>query len=482
MNDRIKNRNSPLITEVWAEELRKLIHSTHAPIWNASIGDRIEKEDFDFVQSFKNSLYHSKENQNYLDKNGAIQFIRKNQFHSSFFRTQLEGLSLEDDYESIPFTTREDLQTKITEIIPSDMDLTRMVVNPTSGTTGLPILAPNHPKAVGCYVPLIEWTVERYGVVPKHNPKSTFAIQICYQEKTIVYATTHSLAGGAKFAKINLHPLAWKNPNDIEKFIKECSPQILTGDPYALEMAMKMGLDYKPEAIHSTALELTTSLREKLKIHFQCPVINFYSLNETGPIAYACQANPDWMHILPHDIYVEIVSNETGEVESTGNVGEIVVTGGRNPYLPLLRYKTGDRGELHYGVCTCGDHFPRLRLLSGRKPVYFTKPNEETVNPIDVARILRRNPHIYQFQVEQFTKKNFICRVSASSEFSELTYISGTSGSTTQGNTLQVQLQLELESLFGLGSEVQIDTKFQLDGKKQIAFINSYLERSDKIQ
>lgn len=473
------------MSEDWAVELEKLIHSPYAPVWNANIGDRIEKEDFDFVQDFKTSLYHSKENQIYLDQKGAIQFIRKNQFQSSFFRTQLlslAGQSIDENFESIPFTTREDLQTKIAEIIPSDMDLNRMVVNPTSGTTGLPILAPNHPRAVGCYVPLIEWTVERYGVVPKHSPKSTFAVQLCYQENTIVYATSHSLAEGAKFAKINLHPLAWKNPSDIENFIKECSPQILTGDPYALEMAMKMGLDYKPEAIHSTALELTTSLREKLKEHFQCPIINFYSLNETGPIAYICPTNPNWMHILPHDIYIEIVSNETGEVKSTGNVGDIVVTGGRNPYLPLLRYKTGDRGELHYGLCSCGDHFPRLRLLSGRKPVYFTKPNGETVNPIDVARILRRNPHIYQFQMEQITKKNFICRVSASSEFLELTEVNGKSGTTTQGNALQIQLQLDLQSLLGFDSEVQVDTNFPLDGKKQIAFINSYLETPDKIQ
>ncbi|TGL39882.1 phenylacetate--CoA ligase family protein [Leptospira perdikensis] len=470
------------MSEVWAVELEKLIHSQYAPFWNASIGDRIEREDFDFVQDFKNTFYQSKKKHTYMDRTGAIQFIRKNQFRSSFFRTQLEGLSPDDDFEAIPFTTREDLQLRITEIIPNDMDLSRMVVNPTSGTTGLPILAPNHPRAVGCYVPLIEWTVEQNGVVPKHSPQSTFAVQLCYQEKTIVYATTHSLAGGAKFAKINLHPLTWKNPSDIKNFINECSPQILTGDPYAFEMAMNMGLDYKPEVIHSTALELTENLRDKLKEHFQCPIINFYSLNETGPIAYSCSANPSWMHILPHDIYLEIVSNETGEVESTGNVGEIVVTGGRNPYLPLLRYKTGDRGELHYGRCTCGDHFPRLRLLSGRKPVYFMKSNGETVNPIDVARILRRNPHIYQFQMEQFAKKKFICRVSTSNEFTKLTEINEESGSITQGNTLQIQLRSELESLLGFGSEVQIDTKFPLDGKKQIAFINSYLDTLEKTQ
>ncbi|PJZ44590.1 phenylacetate--CoA ligase family protein [Leptospira brenneri] len=468
--------------ESWKLELDRLVKSRFAPIWNVSIGDRIEKEDFDFVKEFHLAFCQAKTNQMEFDRKAAIRFIRKNQYLSLFFKNQLNGLSPEDDFESIPFTTREDLQTKMTEIIPVMVDLNRMVINPTSGTTGQPILAPNHPKAIGCYVPLIEWTVGRYGVIPKHKPESTFAIQLCYQENTIVYATTHSLAGGAKFAKINLHQNSWKDSSDLENFIKESSPQILTGDPYALEAAMKMGLNYKPEAIHSTALELTDSLRKKLEQHFECPVINSYSLNETGPIAYACPKNPDWMHILPHDLYVEIISDKTGEVEPSGNVGEIVITGGRNPYLPLLRYKTGDRGELRYGPCHCGDNFPRLRLLSGRKPVYFTKPYGETVNPVDVARILRRNPHIYQFQMEQFTNKDFICRVSASHEFSKLTKQEEGTESTAQGNTLQIQLQLELESLLGFGSQVQIDTNFPLDGKKQPAFINSYAESKEKSQ
>ncbi|TGK79082.1 phenylacetate--CoA ligase family protein [Leptospira noumeaensis] len=472
------------MTESWERELNRFLESPHAPLWNANIGDRIQKDDFDFVEDFKKVFYDSKKNQTYLGREGAIEYVRKNLYLSTFFQDQLKGIDFAENFDSIPFTTREDLQSKITEIIPIGMDLERMVINPTSGTTGRPILAPNHPRAIGCYVPLIEWTVEKYGVIPIHNPKSTFAIQLCYQENTIVYATTHSLAGGAKFAKINLHPNSWKNQDEIEKFIKESSPQILTGDPYALEAAMKMGLDYRPEAIHSTALELTTSLREKLREHFHCPVINSYSLNETGPIAYACKTNPEWMHILPHDLYVEIIADESGEVLPSGNIGEIVVTGGRNPYLPLLRYKTGDRGELHFDRCSCGDFFPRLRLLSGRKPVYFFKANGETVNPIDVARILRRNPHIYQFQMEQYTKENFICRVSASNEFLDLLEVSESpktnSNLKSPSNPLQIELKRELENLLGIGSHVKFDTNFPLDGKKQTAFINSYLDTLEK--
>ncbi|TGL70695.1 phenylacetate--CoA ligase family protein [Leptospira jelokensis] len=465
MNKILDFATTPLLREEWEKELVNLIHSKYAPKWNAKIGDRIGEDEYQFVKSFQNEFLQAKKDANYQTKESILLFIEVFRNQSEFFRSRLFGLNISDEYESIPLTNRDDLQTNITAIIPKDLDLSKMVINPTSGTTGKPILAPNHPKSIGCYVPLIEYSVEKFGVKPIHSPKSTFAIQLCYQEKTIEYATCHSLAGGAKFAKINIHPNSWRKPSDLQNFLIESSPQILTGDPYAFESAMKMGIQYKPEAIQSTALELTPALRSKLSDYFQCPVINFYSLNETGPIAYSCPIHPEWMHILPHDLYVEVLSKDTGFPVPSGNMGEIVVTGGRNPYLPLLRYKTGDLGEIQFGPCLCGDHFPRLRLLSGRKSVYFQNTNGDTINPIDVGRILRKKPFIFQFQVEQTRKDEWECRLSLETEIIKDEF---------QWEIEKNILHKELKSLFGENSKVLISTNYPLDGKKQLAYINSY--------
>ena len=59
--------------------------------------------------------------------------------------------------------------------------------------------------------------------------------------------------------------------------------------------------------------------------------------------------------------------------------GEIAVTGGRNPFVPLLRYRTGDWGRLDYGRCPCGDRMPRLLDLEGRPPVVFRRPDGSPV-------------------------------------------------------------------------------------------------------
>ena len=66
-----------------------------------------------------------------------------------------------------------------------------------------------------------------------------------------------------------------------------------------------------------------------------------------------------------------------------GEVGEITVSGGRNPLLPLLRYRTGDYGAMEF------DPSPRIVDLQARGPVLFKASDGSLVNPIDVGRIMR---------------------------------------------------------------------------------------------
>ncbi len=393
-------KNTPLMKDKWLESLKKSFYSQYAPMWNVIIGDRITEDDYRFVKKFEQDLYENRSPSSSEPNDRILKYIRGLRFHSIFYYDRLNKISLPSDFQEILPMTRDDLQNRITEILPIVSNLDRMVVNPTSGTTGVPILAPSHPKTIGCYVPLIEYSLARHGVKTIHHYNETTAIQLCNQNKTIVYITPHSLAEGAKFAKINLTKSDWKSQDHINQFIKDEEPIFLSGDPYSFEGALEMNLQYQPKAIHSTALDLSESLRIKLKEHFQCPVINFYSLNETGPIAYSCPNHPEQMHLISNDIYIEII-DETGKPAS---LGEIVVTGGRNPYLPLLRYRTGDWGELDHSPCDCGEVTARLKLLKGRKPIFFTDTQGNKVNPVDISRILRMESNILNHSFVQ--KKN----------------------------------------------------------------------------
>jgi phenylacetate-CoA ligase len=83
-----------------------------------------------------------------------------------------------------------------------------------------------------------------------------------------------------------------------------------------------------------------------------------------------------------------------------GKRGELAVTGGRNPFLPLLRYRTGDWGRLDFSPCACGDPMPRILQLEGRAPVLFRSAGGVDVNPVDISGVLRAYP-IVQHELVQ---------------------------------------------------------------------------------
>jgi phenylacetate-CoA ligase len=231
-------------------------------------------------------------------------------------------------------------------------------------------------------------------------------------------------------------------------------PVFLSGDPYSFLDYIMRGIEYRPEAILSTAILMGKVVREKLQGYFQCPVADMYSLNETGPIAYSCPDDPSKFHILPHDIFVEVVG-ENGEHLPEGTRGEIAVTGGRNPYLPLLRYLTGDTASMSFGRCRCGETTPSLVNLQGRKLVLFHRRSGKIVNSIDISGIIRSFP-VYAFSFIQ--QGDYTCRLKISA-----------GGELTSGS---IKLMKErIESLFGNDIQLEIERDAGLLKNKIIPFI-----------
>jgi phenylacetate-CoA ligase len=121
-------------------------------------------------------------------------------------------------------------------------------------------------------------------------------------------------------------------------------------------------------------------------------VIDLYSLTETGPIA-CWGPQGDGYRVLPNDIFVEALDPQGRQVPEGGR-GEIAVTGGRNPFLPLLRYRTGDWGRIEHGQDKSGRPVVRIMDLEGRRPVLFRAADGGIVNPVDVSRVLREFPFV----------------------------------------------------------------------------------------
>jgi phenylacetate-CoA ligase len=99
--------------------------------------------------------------------------------------------------------------------------------------------------------------------------------------------------------------------------------------------------------------------------------------------------------LLQPRLYIEILDADDQHCPP-GQRGEITVTGGFNPFLPLLRYRTGDFAALSFQGSV-----PHLIDLEGRPPVIFRATDGRLLNNIDISMALRPYP-IAQFQLHQF--------------------------------------------------------------------------------
>jgi phenylacetate-CoA ligase len=103
-------------------------------------------------------------------------------------------------------------------------------------------------------------------------------------------------------------------------------------------------------------------------------------MNEAGPIAVG---TPRGHALLQHRLYVEILDSD-GRPCPPGQRGEIALSGGFNPFIPLLRYRTGDYASLRFTSSK-----PVLADLEGRPPVIFRGEAGQAINNIDVTGALR---------------------------------------------------------------------------------------------
>jgi phenylacetate-CoA ligase len=97
---------------------------------------------------------------------------------------------------------------------------------------------------------------------------------------------------------------------------------------------------------------------------FHCPVRENYGMTEIVVGAGECEQGR--LHLWPEAGIVEVM--EGCETLAAGADGDLICTGLLNLDMPLIRYRTGDRGALAAGEksCACGRTLPTLVTLEGR--------------------------------------------------------------------------------------------------------------------
>jgi phenylacetate-CoA ligase len=229
-------------------------------------------------------------------------------------------------------------------------------------------------------IPLLSLVLARHGVFLQGGRGRVSIITVTAQDMTPTYATFSAVLDNAICMQVNLNPLEWRNPEDREQFLDFCDPEIYTGDPFALSELAKLPLLLRPKAVISSGMTLLPGLRAVLEQRFGCPVIDLYALAEARAVAFA---TPYGHELMAHDLYLEVLDSD-GRPVPPGTRGEITLSGGRNPFFPLLRYRTGDYARLEQrgeAMLLCD--------LEGRGPVFFTTPHGQIINSATISAIFR---------------------------------------------------------------------------------------------
>lgn len=83
-------------------------------------------------------------------------------------------------------------------------------------------------------------------------------------------------------------------------------------------------------------------MRETIERVFNCVCVDRYGLAEFGVVAYQFEASRSGLQVLDSECWPETLN----EGVDSGEPSELLFTGFRNYLMPLIRYRTGDRGNM----------------------------------------------------------------------------------------------------------------------------------------
>jgi phenylacetate-CoA ligase len=255
----------------------------------------------------------------------------------------------------------------------------------TSGSTGEPVRFFMDGGSIHLFTGFVRFLFGWYQLGPLPRPGATGIVLLCTLPRSSIYETWLPLFGGTRFRKLHFDEPA------AEATLTRLAPAVITGDPgslAALADACEAGLSVAPRLILSSAFPLSGTLAERLARLTSATVVDTWSMAEMGPVAWRCPRSRRW-HLLECAVEAESVARE------------LLVTNLRNSLFPLIRYRTGDLGEVaRRPPCACGFAGRDLERLEGRVASRFVAASGARVDPGQLQPLLSRLP-VRQFQLIQ---------------------------------------------------------------------------------
>lgn len=299
----------------------------------------------------------------------------------------LDGVSSQEEFERIPFSSKEDLRNAYPLGIQAVPDEEVVRIHSSSGTTGKPVIIPYTAKDVDDWAIMFARCYETAGITKKDRIQITpgyglWTAGIGFQ------------AGAEKLGAMAIPMGPGNTDKQLQMMVDLESTVLGATSSYALLLAEEIDKRGLKDKIHLKKGVIGSErwsekkreyIREKLGIE----LYDIYGLTEIyGPgIGINCDKQ-EGMHYWDDYIYIEIIDPVTGEALPDGEEGEIVITTLVKEGAPLIRFRTHDLSRILPGECPCGSHYPRLDIIRGRSDDMF-KVHGVNMFPSQIEDLLR---------------------------------------------------------------------------------------------
>lgn len=274
-----------------------------------------------------------------------------------------------DDLPAFPMVGRAEVGALWPDLValdPVGPEAAGVVAVRSSGSTGEPISVPKDAyDAIHMWAALRFWCDALRVELP---PRPRVAL-LCVLPGGLEYEADLPLLDDGRLVRIST-----ARPRPLERLMA-FAPHVLFTDPGGLHWLGGQGRVPASRILLTSAQHLPEEQFRRWSS--VCPVVDYYATSEVGPIAWRCPSRPEALHVMHPDVWVESVG------------GELVVTRLRDSVLPLLRYRTGDRGEVDVGGCACGAGGAVIRGFVGRRCCWFALPAGGAVDAWQLAWLFK---------------------------------------------------------------------------------------------
>jgi phenylacetate-CoA ligase len=313
-----------------------------------------------------------------------------------------------DDIKVLPIIEKQDIRQNPSHFLNDKIKIEKCFKSHTSGSTGEPFWS---------YFDRHAWIRKKY----LSKLRARFACGMRPGEKVAIFSVDlpekiQKSSSGNFLQTLVLKIKCFSIFDNLEIVLQrfcEFKPQNIYGPPgYFFHLARtakqkKISTRYL-KRIYTSSEFLSKSAAQFIQEVFQAEIYDVYGSTEFKEVAWECDRHQGY-HINEDELICEILNKKAPA--RPGEVGDIILSDLLNRAMPLIRYRTRDRGMMIAESCRCGRVFSLMRPVAGRASEYIFLPDGQHLSPYLFTTSIERCKGLLQYQFIQTNKTDLLVKI-----------------------------------------------------------------------